>query len=763
MHIWLDLAAREAALLGILLLLGAGPASFLSRRFDAGSRIALAPVLGFCVGTCVTTTLVWFAPTGDTYWVLVAVAVASALVGLVRVRRAEGAPRWRERLPLRDIAALLLVAIAVAAPLTSVLHEHHTVGPAVYTYTDVDNYVATQDAAGRESLHAARDSWLHHARTGARYSDLTSFIWSYFADFGSNLDATPLDSTVNQLLGLGATDTYAAFLTVLLLTGALGVFAVVRYFTRSRTYMAVLAGALFGGPFFLELWFDSYQAAIVAIGLVAPFIVLVDDALHQRRPSNLVLIAVLLGTFLTVYPLYVAVVLAAAALMIGAAWISARGARRAFPIRTRTLALAVLAVVVMAMVFDAVAVARDIHYYHLLLLGEVTLPRVGYSLPLSVLPGWIAQTREFWNMPPLGHAGFGQFLIGGILPLVFLGFAVIGLRRYPRALALVGMAVICAVVAEYSFASQQSCTYCAERNLLPLAPIAAILIALGLCALVALRTTPAIIAAVAGVLLVVVSVGERTRVELTRFANASYFMDSATRSALAPVVRSRGSVEEEGFGASTYAQAEQPLVYHLINERAPGRVSIVLGSDAGNAIQYLNFGPPQLPPGPEFDSNYRYVLTRLPGIATDRRTITHIGGVALQERVAALDITPYAGLAVPLEPLSTSGVAWLAPQEPLGLLIAGRDGGHPAWARLTLKTSVPTSIPPQPDVTSRRLGDTITVCVPAAGREPLRTATLKTSATLRPGIPPLEEFPPVMPFEGLSLSSMHVVTDHCVP
>jgi hypothetical protein len=54
MHIWTALGAREAALLAVLLL-GAGPASLLSSRFDTAARVALAPILGFCVGTCVTT------------------------------------------------------------------------------------------------------------------------------------------------------------------------------------------------------------------------------------------------------------------------------------------------------------------------------------------------------------------------------------------------------------------------------------------------------------------------------------------------------------------------------------------------------------------------------------------------------------------------------------------------------------------------------------------------------------------------------------
>src|SRR5262249_48777192 len=109
MHIWSALAVREASLLAILLLLGAGPASFLPERIDLAGRIALAPVLGFCLGTCVTTTVLEFAPVGDTYWLLIPLAVASASVGVVRTRRQARFSRSPWTLRATDVAALLFV------------------------------------------------------------------------------------------------------------------------------------------------------------------------------------------------------------------------------------------------------------------------------------------------------------------------------------------------------------------------------------------------------------------------------------------------------------------------------------------------------------------------------------------------------------------------------------------------------------------------------------------------------------------------------
>jgi hypothetical protein len=761
MHIWTSLAAREAALLAILLLIGAGPASYLSDRFDAAGRIALAPALGFCVGTCVTTTLLQFEPTNRTYWILVPMAVASAAVAAIRTVRGERHAGWRDRLRLRDLAALLLVGIAVTGPLNVTLHSHHTVGPGAYYFTDVDNYVAVQDAARTVSLHTANQRWHEHAQSGAPWPDLTQYTWSFFAQFGSNLDATPLDSNVNALLGLTAVDTFAPFLSVLLLMGGLGAFATVRYFTRSRSTVAAVAGCLFGGALFLELWFDSYQAAIIALGLIMPLVVLLDRARAGPRRAELVLLALLLATFLSVYPLYVPIIVASA--VIVGLWhllMMRRGGQELRPL-IRPLVVSVVAVASLTLAFDLVAVFRDIHYYHLLARNEVPLPRVGYTLPVSVLPGWLAQTREFWALTGLSSGGVKQIVLGVVIPLMFLVIIIVGLRRYPAALCLVVIAAIAALVAEYTYASQQSCTYCAGRDLLTFAPIIAVLIPLGLCALLAVSSRWYQLAALACGLLLVLSVGQRTRIELRRFSQGSFFLGSSDRAVTNSLPRNAGGVELEGFGAGAGAQAEQPLMYHYVNYHAPGQTSIIAGSDAGNAIQYLDFGAILLPPGPEFDPNYRYVLTRLPGVATGRRVIARERGVALERRAKPLDVTPYAGLATPFASLDPNGTAWVQTQSPLQMYVVGRDDGRPAWARLSFRTSVPVAVPRQPGVSWARSGTTLTVCVRARGRDPLRRADLSLQASLVPGPVPAEMFPPAMPLEGVALTAMRAGTGTC--
>jgi hypothetical protein len=71
-------------------------------------------------------------------------------------------------------------------------------------------------------------------------------------------------------------------------------------------------------------------------------------------------------------------------------------------------------------------------------------------------------------------------------------------------------------------------------------------------------------------------------------------------------------------------------------------------------------------------------------------------------------------------------------------------------------------VPKQPGVRSRFLGGhTLIACLRATGREPFREAQIGIDAVLEPGTLPPGLFPPVMPLEGLQLTSMYAVSGHC--
>lgn len=758
MHIWIDLLLRESVLLVIIAALGAGPATFLSVRFDAASRLALAPILGFALGTCFATTTLEFAPADQTYWLLILLALASLGIAGWRIFRSRSTAG--SRLSLHDIFQLVFVCLAVSGPLTYTLHERHTAGPVAYMYTDVDNYIGEQDGAQTTSISDARSAWNNALEHNTRFGDLTQYDWAAFASFNANPNMAAIAASTNSLLGLGATDTNSPFLIVLLLAGALGAFAAVRYLTQSDTWMASLAGALFGGPMFLELWFDSFEAAIMALGLLLPFVVLGSESLRSPDKVNITLLALVVACMLAVYPVYVPILALASVIVL--AW-------RMFAIRSDvsnswTLArrgtVSIGALIVLIVVFTNIGFIHDIEYYQKLIDNTVPLPRVGFHLPVQVLPGWLFQTREFWYMPSLSTGGLKQAVLGAVLPLIFIGFVAFGVRRHRPALMLVALAGVSGLVAIYAYDSRDACTYCAERDLLPLAPIGAVLLALGLATLLAMPRRWLRILGAAGVLLVVIAVAQRTRVELTRFVNGSFFLDSANRSVLAHLPNGATAVELEGYGQTLNAQAEQPLAYHLANEHLPGRVSIVLGSNLNNALQYVDFGLVRAP-GPEFHANYDYVLTRFAGIQTDRRVVARSGGIALEKRVDPLDVTFYSGLESPFARFNSTGTAWVQPNQPLQFYIVGNAGSQ-VWVRLTLRGSAPPAITPHAGLLMQQKGDEMVVCIPAIGSSPIRSALLQVAGPVVAGPPSTEQFPPPMPLEGVTLTAMRAVAGRCV-
>lgn len=250
MSVWVDLIAREAFFLALLVAFGSGPATFLSERWDGVARPALAPVLGLCIGVSATVTLVYFFPTSMTWWVLIPMALASLSVAAWRRGRA---PRWPGR---RGLIQLAVVVIVLLASFNYPLALRHTVGPAGgYYVDDTAGYVSETNGEARESIRRAE-------RNRAPFADLSIWLWSTYAGFYEQLDVSALESNANQMLGLGATDTDSPFLIVVILVGALGVFGVVRSVSGGSNWGATFGGCLVAGPLFLELFMDGSQGAL---------------------------------------------------------------------------------------------------------------------------------------------------------------------------------------------------------------------------------------------------------------------------------------------------------------------------------------------------------------------------------------------------------------------------------------------------------------------------------------------------------------------
>lgn len=261
-------------------------------------------------------------------------------------------------------------------------------------------------------------------------------------------------------------------------------------------------------------------------------------------------------------------------------------------------------------------------------------------------------------------------------------------------------------------------------------------------------------------MIVALPIGHEAIVLRQRLTHSDFMLGRGARKAVAALPSDPGQVELEGFSEGGQAPAELPLVYNLVNERAPGQVSLPTFVNDNSGLAYLLGGPVGL--GPSFRADYQYVLTRLAGVRTRRRTVARFGSIALQRRIYDLDVTPISGLSVATPQLDPGGTAWVVGSVPLEFLVVGGSPGQPAWVSLGFRVTVPVTVPHGPGVVSaRREGSVLRVCMQAAGNPPVRQAIVQPHFT--PQAPPLppNRYDPPYPARGLALTSMSVSTRSC--
>ena len=759
MHIWTDIFTRELAMLLILLALGSGPASYLGRRFGAAARLAMSPALGLCLGTCVFTTTLWFSPARHTYWLVPIVALMSVAIALQkeirRIRAAKsdsevkvsvGGRMWGA-LGTRDALALALVCVVVAAPLSYTLHERHSVGPTGFEVWDAFAFTSEADGAIQDPIHTAEH------KSNIFGQNFAQMYWAGTASHEQQFDAVPLSANVNEFLGLHSTDTETLFLIVFLITGALGAFASIRYAAPRPSWAAPLAGILFAGPFFLQLISDGSQPSTCGLALMLPIAAVGADALRRPRIPSLVVFALLVSGLMALYPLFVpavAITSAAILVIVGAtAWWRGTLNRRKLFLGAGAVGL----VITLSAIFNLVSFLRDVRYWRVVLNGGYYLSGLPkYHLPYSVIPGWLLQTREFYSLTELGSTSAKEILIGVILPLLFIAVIVFGVKRKRAGLMLALLVAVYALMGYYTSESH-GCSYCTDRALLPIAPLSVGLLVLGIAALATAPSRWWRWTGVAVAIIAVVFVGERTRQERLRFSDGGYFLDAANGALLSHLPKDQGTLDIEAYGQDPgRAPGELPLVYLLGFERNGGKISVPSEyTDYAGLAYLLNANPAN----PQFDPNYRYVLTRLGGVQTGRRVLARTGSIALEERTGSLDATLVSGVALPLERLDTQGLASV--QGPLHFIVTGA-GSAPAWVSLRFQAIVPVSIPSQPGVRARVLPrGTVVACVRATGSGAIKRGTITLVFPLAPGSTPDEPFAIQEPPQGVQLTAMRAV------
>jgi hypothetical protein len=744
MHVWLDLISRELLFFALLTALGSGPASFLPARFGNTVRFALAPAFGLCVGVCLTVTLVYAFPASETGWVVIAFAAASVALGSWRGHTV----RWPR---VVNLAQVLAVVIVVIGSFNFAFGERGTVGPAGgYQVGDASGYVSETNGEARESIHQID-------RVPAPFADLSLGYWAVYAKNYQQLDVSALEATVNELLGLGSTETMSPFLIAVILAGALGVFATVRTITGRPTWAAVLAAVLLAGPLFTQLFMDGSQAALTGSSLIGPLVVVGLEALSRRRLATLVLFALLAAGLETIYPLFVPpVAIGGVASLL---FVAGRRMRRGRPAKDELFIAAgqVVGVLALAAAFTPVAFARDVRYWISILKGSLPLAALpGYKLPVSALPGWVLQTRDFYRLIGLRHASASELFMGAFVPLLLIALIAYGIWRHRSALLVLAVALGASLLAYYTSAGEH-CGYCVQRNLIPVGVLAPIAVGLGVAALAALRSRIGVMLVAGAVAIIAITIGNEAIVEHQRLANGSYLLDHQDRQALAARPANSGPLELEGFSEGQQPPMEQALIYDLADEQTDHDVSLPTLTDDGSSLAYL-LGPEPL--GPSFKSNYQYVLTRLGAVATPRRVVARFGPIVLEQRVRDLDVTITGGVSVAPARIDPAGVAWVS--GPMEFLVVGGQPGGQAWISLSLRRTVPVGVNTGalPSTVHRR-GDLLRICLKAAGSAPVRSAGLQLAFTSQPAPPPSQSYADPLPPRGVRLVSMSASSKPC--
>jgi hypothetical protein len=299
-------------------------------------------------------------------------------------------------------------------------------------------------------------------------------------------------------------------------------------------------------------------------------------------------------------------------------------------------------------------------------------------------------------------------------------FAVPALHRYRAALLVFSVIPIALGLGTYQVV-RNSCGYCEDRSLLPIAPALVYLVALGI-GLVGFnlgRIARGIAIGASGLLALLAGLSAGRSYQ--RFSTDAYFLPiEPIRTVLAAAPDHQAAVLVEGFGEGLNAPAEEAFVYEIAAEQTGGRVSIEADKDDRGGLNYLGTSP--LEP-PIFRSGYKYVLTLLPGIETKRRVIARAPGVALEQRASGLDVSLDYGAEVPNVPNGAStGVAWV--YGPLQFVVTGQRGS-PSFVTVIFALTSPSSVvSAQKGVTIKRQGTRFVTCLPTSSAGPTRVADI---------------------------------------
>ena len=769
------LLARELAFLIMFGAVGVGFTTLLPRQLDAATRLALAPLFGLAASVSLLTTLNFFTPLKHAFWfVLLPAAALSILVAVWRTGRPRMSqtfvPRWR------DLAGLVVVAVVVTTVYNLPQDERSSHGPTMWAVADAPGYTQCIEAfaqhtndnplTGFSDAGTAFTSAADREAPGGPWNLADRYCW--FFKFQHNGSMT-VPAAMSSPLGLYPWQSLAPFMVALALVAAFGAFALFRIVTGSTSLVAVLAGVSIAGASVFQVFVDGAAGMLSALAFIPGLLAVLAITLEKPRWRSTILCGLVAAGLQTCYPEIGTVI--AGTVAIALFYVLVRhlraGGRLTAALRVGAPHLLAVGVLALALSPRAALWAQANAEFANAAKDSSSLPT--YLLAPKYAIGWLFQTRDFYSFataPPLGSS---HLAAGTVFPIVLLAIIAWSAVRLPRLWLLVALAAVAASQAIY-LNQDTGCTYCINRSLLPVAPIAVVAALVGLRELAVSGRTLA--AGFLGGLLAFAAGASAVSIE-HRATRGGYMPPGALLNIAREVdERVDDTLQLEGFATTPFwAYAESPLVYGAMSQATSERLSVVAAYDEFGGYSYLR-------PRPIGDSSYtpdyEYVVSRLPLIETGRTVLARTRYAVLSRRSKPFDAVVAGGVATNGWTRDPEGFAWVQKDggtiSPLTFWVSAQTRQR---AYLRLRFAGNPSIRPSGDqrswVARDNLDGTTDVCFPVPGAGARRIATLRFDAVpggiapAAPGPdetdPPDDHAPRVLP--GLRLDAVRASPDRC--
>lgn len=751
---------KEIVLLVALTGVGAGLAAHLrSDKLPGVCRLAIAPALGLAVSAPVLMSLNFFVPLRHALWFAVLPAAAVSLAVALRALRMEGGPRVTLP-PPRQLAQLAVIGAALFFALNHTIDVRNSHGPIGYGIFDGPGYITYiqgyTDFTNEKPLAEPAPNDDVQRPAGIGWGD----AWDISLRYGWALKfqhtaAQTVPAVVGGAAGWPPWQMLTPFMVVLLMIGALGVYALtVTFGGRRAEWPGVLAALAFAGPVTFQVFIDGSAGLLSGLALLPAIFVVGLRALEVPRKTLTVLLGAMLAGLQAVYPELLALPAAAAVLVVLALGVHRRRLGRL----TRSIALRAVGHLSLlgasALLLSPRTAPWTLNYLYDQISRQTLFGGlIEYDMGIEYLPGWLAQTREFYSFA-IGPQQELPVLVGLVLPIVLIGVAAFGVRRFAWSRLLLAFLVVVAAQA-YLTGRSLDCSYCTQRSLVALTPVIPVLVALGVAALATNgRRWGRYSAMVIGVT-TVIAVGVTMEQSLSR-ATAGAYTGSTNLEPLASEVRQEvdGPLHLEGFAAPPFwAWAEQPTTYAAMNQATDQRLSTVATYNDYGGFTYTQTRPVG---HPVYTPRYRYVLTRFGSLDSGREEIARRGPLRLMRRATPFDVVVARGAAVDKESADPAGLAWVqSSSEQLGYPQLGFEQGRltfwisaltprRAFLRLTLAAPPELSVTDPAGAVVRPLPEgRFDVCLPVQGSGGLRIQSVGLEPPTGPLLPSGEALDPV--------------------